>query len=153
MFQISFLAEASDHAILGADGAWVWVGACGWASGSARVEDFVIPADRWHHHELDQVHFRAHLHFHAFATFHVADVAVFACATRYADTWANWVLVVAGAIATFAHTIFFIVTSANWGFHGWHHGVVWRISEEHVVDWNLAFFNWDANALFVLQES
>lgn len=35
IFQISFLAEAADDAVLGAHWAWMGVGACGWAGGAA----------------------------------------------------------------------------------------------------------------------
>jgi hypothetical protein len=53
ILQESFLAEASNDAIASADWARMWIGACGRASGTARVEDFVFAAfwDWWKHHE------------------------------------------------------------------------------------------------------
>jgi len=49
VFQESFLAEATDDAVLGADRARVRVGAGGRAGGAAFVEDFVFTAffDWW----------------------------------------------------------------------------------------------------------
>lgn len=57
VFQESFLAEASNHAVLGADWAWVGIVAGGWASSAAGVENFVLTALVWRQHhglrELD----------------------------------------------------------------------------------------------------
>jgi len=53
VFQESFLAEASDDAVAGADRARLRVGAGGGASGTARMENFIFTAfgNRWQHHE------------------------------------------------------------------------------------------------------
>jgi len=51
VFQVSFRAEASNDAVLGAHSARVRVGAGGRASRAAGLEHFVGTADWWHHHE------------------------------------------------------------------------------------------------------
>lgn len=60
VLQESFLTEASDHAVLGADRARVGVGASGWAGGAAGVENFVLTAFvRRQHHGLRELDMRA----------------------------------------------------------------------------------------------
>jgi len=53
VFQESFLASASDHAVLGAYWTRIRVGASRWASSAARQENFVLSAfrDWWKHLE------------------------------------------------------------------------------------------------------
>jgi hypothetical protein len=53
VLQVSFTAEASNDAVLGAHRAWMWIGAGGWASCTACAEHFIGFAfwDWWHHHQ------------------------------------------------------------------------------------------------------
>jgi hypothetical protein len=111
--QISFLAEASNDAVPGADGAWMWIIAGGWASSAAGLEYFGFFADWWHDH---------HVHFH-FALFFldafvscITDVSEFASATwsTSRDTWADSFWIVACAIAFLTWNGFFIFTRADW---------------------------------------
>jgi hypothetical protein len=109
VFQESFRAEATDDAIASADRARMWVGACRWASSTASQEHFVLFAFRRKHLErfgLDLSGAFAGLN--AFAIFR-SEMSLFACATRPADTWAQWVGVLAGAIASFALAVFFVL--------------------------------------------
>jgi len=124
VFQVSFLAEAADDALSSADRARLGVSAGGWAGGTARVEDFVFTAfrDWWEHHERrhwwDRVDLRA-LEGHDAASIVGTDVSLFAGATRFADAWAGWVRGLAGSIATFALTVFFVVAAhfSRWQQH------------------------------------
>jgi hypothetical protein len=119
--QLSFRAEAADDAVLGADGAWIWVSAGGWASGAARLEDFALRALMGDGGAL--------LFGDAFAIGTSAEMSLFACATRDADAWADRVRLVARSITTLALTEFFVLTA----------------------DWNLALVGLDADAFAVLQ--
>jgi len=116
------------------------VGAGGWAGGSAGVENLVFTAlVWWQHHERGGQDVWALLFRHA-TTISVTEVSLLAGAARDADAWADGVGFRAGAIATFALTIFFVVTAdASWG-QG--HGFGSR---------NTALDGWDALALFVFQ--
>jgi hypothetical protein len=140
VLQVSFLAEASNHAVLGADWAWVRVVAGGWAGGAAGVEDLVLAAlVGWQHHELSWLDSWALFFWHA-ATIAVAQVSLFAGTAGNADSRADWVGALAGAVAAFALAPFLILTAdASW-WHG--HGFFGR---------NAATFSLDAFALFVLQ--
>lgn len=116
VFQVTFLAEASDHAVLGADGAWMWVGAGGWASSAACTEDFVGGAFHhwWHHGHQDWVEFWALFGWYALAIRTCAEMALFAGASADADARANWIRFIAGAIASLALTEFFVFLAFLW---------------------------------------
>jgi len=114
VFQVSFLAEAADDAVLGADGARVGIGAGGRAGGAARVENFIFAAlgDDWARaldtqERGDLWAFAGH---DAFAVV-IAEVSLFAGASRSADAGAHRVGVFAGAIAALALTEFFVVSA------------------------------------------
>jgi len=143
VLQESFLAEASDDALLGADWAGVGVGAGGWAGGTARVEDFVFTAFRgwWQHHErgVHWVDFRALLSQDAFAVGASAEMSWFAGAALDADARAQGVGVIAGAVAALALTEFFVVAAhLRWQRHGF-------------GGRNAAADRWHAHAVFVFQ--
>lgn len=143
VLQESFLAEASDDALSGADRAGMRVGAGGWASGTARVEHFVFTAFRgwWQHHErgVDWVDFRALLRHDALAVGARAEMSWLAGAAGNADAWADGIGVVAGAVAALALTEFFVVAAHL----GWQrHSFGGR---------NAAAFRWHALAVFVFQ--
>jgi len=104
VLQKSFLAKASDDAIASADRARMGVGACGWACSSARQEDFVGIAFWRSHHELAG---SARAGFNALTSI-IAEISFLAGASRFADAWAQWIWVLAGTIATFALTVFFV---------------------------------------------
>jgi len=80
VFQKALCAETSDDAVLGANSAWVWVSAGGWASSAAGLEHFILLANWWHHHQLDQVHFWALFFWDAFSI-STTDMVQFACAS------------------------------------------------------------------------
>ena len=133
VLQESFLAEASDDAVLGADRAGMGVGAGRGAGGSARVELFVGAAlrDWWQHHERggwDWVDLRALLSHDALAVGAGAEVSLLAGAAGNADTRAERVGVFAGAIAALALTEFLVLTAnLGWQRHdrnGWHWGAL-----------------------------
>jgi len=65
----------------------------------------------------------------------------FANASGNADTWADRIGVLARAIASFALTVFFVIT-AHRGLHGHSFG-----------SWHAASFRMNADAIFVFQES
>jgi hypothetical protein len=133
VLQESFLAEASDDAVLGADRAGMGVGTGRWAGGSACTEDFIGAAlrDWWQHHERggwDWVDLRALLSHDALAVGAGAEVSLLAGAAWDADTRAERVGVGAGAVAAFALTEF-LVLAANLGWqrhdrNGWHWGAL-----------------------------
>jgi hypothetical protein len=143
VLQVAFLAEAADDAVLGAHRAGVRVGAGGRASSAARVEDFVFVAfrDWWQHHERGwgRVDFRALFFLNASTIGTSAEMSRLAGAARHADTRADGVGVVAGAIATLALTEFFIF-GANLGRH-----------RDGVGGGGAAGFGLHAHALLVLQ--
>lgn len=139
VLQESFLAEASNDAVLGAHWAWVWVGAGGRAGGSAGVEHLVLTAlVWWQHHERRSFNSRAFFLGHA-AAVAVTQVSLLAGATRDADARADGVGLGAGAVATFALAPFLVLTADSrrqgHGFRGW----------------NAALFRGDAFAFLVLQ--
>jgi hypothetical protein len=118
VLQESILAKATDDAVASADRARMWVSACGWASSTAGMEDFVLTAfrDWWKHLEIFRLDLNgAFASFNAFVIF-VSQMTLFACATRLADTWAQWVGVLARSIASFALTEFFVDTALS--LHG-----------------------------------
>jgi len=131
VLQESFLAEASDDALPGADRAGMGVGAGRGAGSSARVELFVGAAfgDWWHHHERggwDWVDLRALLSHDALSVGAGAEVSLLAGAAGNAVTRAKRVGVFAGAVAALALTEF-LVLAANLGWqrhdhNDWH----WR---------------------------
>jgi hypothetical protein len=120
VFQVSFLAEAADDALSGADRARVRVGARGRAGGAAGVEHFVFTAflDWWEHHKFvhrgDRVDLWALESHDAAAVF--ADVIFFAGAAGDADEGARDESLFAVAIAAFALTEFLVVSALL----GWH---------------------------------
>jgi hypothetical protein len=136
MFQVSLFAEASNHAVLGADWARMWVVAGGWACSSAGFEYFIFLANWWHHHQVECVDFWALFFLDAF-TIGIANMALFASTSLDTDAWTDWVFVCACGIASLASTEFFIFTGAQWILHGW----------------NTAFFGWNTFTIFLLQES
>lgn len=115
--QESFLAEAPDDAVPGADGAWMWIGAGGRACSAAGVEDFILWA-LW----LGEGGWGLALFFgDALAMGTSSEMSLLACATRDADEWANWVGFIAGAVTALALTVFFIVTAhLDFALVGWH---------------------------------
>jgi hypothetical protein len=123
VFQVSFLAEAADDALSGADRARVRVGARGRAGGAAGAEDFVVTAflDWWEHHERrhrwDRVDLGALESIDTVTV--VADVSFFAGAALDADEGAHGHAVVAGAVAAFALFEFLVVSAL---LRGRHHG-------------------------------
>lgn len=125
VFQVSFLAEAADDALSGADRARVRVGARGRAGGAAGAEDFVVTAflDWWEHHERrnrrDRVDLGALDSGDAMAV--VADVIFLAGAAGLADEGAHGETLFAGAVAALALTEF-LVGSALLGRHGFDGG-------------------------------
>jgi len=146
VLQESFLAEASDDAVAGADWAGMGVGAGGWAGSSARTEDFVLAAflNWWQHHERgwwDRVDLRALFGHDAAAVGSSAEVSLLAGAAWDADARADGVGLVAGAVAALALTEFFVVTAHL----GWH----W----DGLGSWDAAGLRWHADSVFVLQES
>lgn len=108
VLQKSFLASASDDAITSTDRARMGIGACGWARSSASQENFVGIAfrDWWQHHERFWFG-DTFAGFNAFASIR-SEESLFACASGFADTWAQWVGIFASAITAFALTVFFI---------------------------------------------
>jgi len=112
VFQESFLAEATDDALSGADSVGVRIGARGRAGGAARVEDFVLTAflDRWEHHEgrclFKRVDLGALDSRDATAVF--ADVIFLAGAAGDAVERAGDKSVLARSIATFAFAEFLV---------------------------------------------
>lgn len=152
--QKTFLAEASNDAVLGANSAWVWVVACSWTSSSTGFEYFIVLADWWWHHHHVQAHFLACFEFDAFAS-GITNVSLFASASWSADFRADWMWVIAGAIATLALAEFFIDAYANLWFN-WHWGIAWWISEEIVNwgwSWSFAFLSWYAGVHFISEET
>jgi hypothetical protein len=126
VFQVAGFAEASDDAVLGADGAGMGVGAGRRASRAAGVEFLVFTAllDWGQHHER---HWRAFLSNDAAAVGTIAEVSWLAGAAGFADAWAERVGIIAGAIAALALTEFFVV-AARFGWvqsdeRGWRHWV------------------------------
>lgn len=141
--QIAFLTEASDDAVLGAHGAWMWVGAGGWAGRAAWTEHFVGWAfrDWWHHHHLDGIGLRALFLWDAQSIWTSAQMSLLACTAWDANTWADWVGIIARAIASLALTEFFVLLADLWWqWHG--HG-----------GWHTTFFGWYTDTLVVLQET
>lgn len=124
VLQVSWLAEAANDAVAGAGRSRVWFGARRWASGTARVEFFVLTAFVWwHHHERFRLwHGGAFAGHYAFSVGR-SEVSLLAGATADADTRADWVGVLAGAVASLAVTVF-LVGVADHGRH--HHGFFGR---------------------------
>jgi hypothetical protein len=135
--QITFFAEASNDAVLGADWARVWVGAGGRASGTAWFEFLVGRAFR-DHKRFGLNLSGAFTGFNALAGFRTKKT-LFAGAAGNADPRAKRVRVLARTIATFALTEFLVV-AADFRWH-WN-GVFW---------FGTAVGSRDANALVVLQ--
>jgi len=103
-FQESGFAEATDDAVLGADPTRVWVGAGGWAGGSASVENFVLFALRnfwWISEELHSFRGLAFTSWHAHAT-SISQKTFIAEASDDAVLGANraWIRVGAGGGAS-----------------------------------------------------
>jgi len=120
VLQESLFAKATDDAVASADRARMWVGACRWASGTARQENFVLAAfgDRWEHLESFRLNLSvAFASLNAFAIF-VSQMTLFASATSFADTRAQGVGVFARSVASFALTIFFVHFAFG---HWWEH--------------------------------
>ena len=142
--QVSFLAEASDDAVLGADRAGMRVSAGRRAGRTARAEDFVFVAfgDWWQHHEVgrrNRVDLRALFGHDAASVAFGADVSFLAGATGDADTRADGVGFFAGAVAALALTEFFVITAHL----RWH--------RDGLGSWNAAGFRRHAHAVFVFQ--
>jgi len=129
IFQVSFLAEAADDAVPGADRSRVRVGARGWAGGAAGTEDFVFTTffDRCQHHKVgrrrvDWVDLGALDCLDAAAVF--ADVIFLAGAARDADEWAGNESVFASSVAAFAFAVFLVIAALllGWRHHSFHRG-------------------------------
>lgn len=139
--QITFFAEATDDAVASANRARMGFGAGGRASGTAWHEHLIGWAfrDWWEHHERFRLSLSsAFTGFNTFASFR-SEMTLFAGAAGNANTWADGIRVLAGAIATFALTEFFILAADLW-WHG--DGIFWADTAVH---------RFDANALFVFQ--
>jgi len=68
-------------------------------------------------------------------------MSFFASATRNADTWAQWIGVLASSIASFALTEFFVVSA------------LLRLDGHGIFGFDAAVFRLNAHALFVFQET
>lgn len=141
--QVALLTEASDLAVFGADGTRLRVSACGGAGRTARAEDLVFAAFRWwwHHQELLRASLVALFLGDALSLDSVAQMSVFAGATGYADTRADGIGIVAGAIASAALTEFFVIRAHS----GW--------QRHSFGGWDSAFLRFHANTVFVLEEA
>jgi len=119
--QISFLAEASDDAVLGAARAGMRIGAVRGASGAAGVE-FLVGRASGDGVDRSQLHRWFDLGAlgsqDAAAVF--ADVIFLAGAAGDADERAGDESVFAGTITAFAFAVFFVVAALLLGWH--HHG-------------------------------
>lgn len=138
--EVTFLASASWFADTWAQ--WIWVFA-GTIATFAFTEFFVITArlNWWEHHERFWLNLsRTFAGFNAFTSIG-SEMSFLASAARNADTRAQGVGIFAGAIASFALTIFFVITT-YFRLHG--HGF---------GGWNAASFRWDAHAVVGFQES
>jgi hypothetical protein len=137
----SFLAEASNDALTGARLVWcIGVVAGGWASGAAGVEDFVFTALLWWQcHEVLDLDLWALGSRHA-AAIAIAQMTLFASAAWDADSRADRVGLRAGAIATFALTVFLVLLADTLWWHG-----------EGFSSRHTALNRWNADAVFVLQ--
>jgi hypothetical protein len=95
----------------------MWIGACSWACSSAGQENFVGVAFRgWEH--LERSWFgRAFAGINAFSGIR-SEESFFASASCFAYTRAQWIGILARAIATFALTEFFVGIAC---FHRWEH--------------------------------
>jgi len=86
----------------------------------------------------------------------IANMALFACTSWFADAWADWIRFVTAGIATFALTEFFILISANLSFN-WHWSVAGWVGEHFQIvmfsGWSFAVLSWHANVIFVSQVS
>jgi len=140
VLHVSLLAEAANDAVAGAGWSRVRFGARCRASGTASVEFFVLTALHWwHHHERFRLwHGGAFAGHNAFSVIR-SEVSLLASATADADTRADWVGVLAGAVASLAFTIF-LVGVADHGRH--HHGFFGR---------HAAVLRFGADAFFVFQ--
>jgi len=95
----------------------------------------------WEHHERFWLNLsRTFAGGNAFSII-IAEMTFFASAARNADTGAQGVGVFAGAITSFALTVFFVITTHR-GLHGHYFG-----------SWHAASFRMNAHTLFVFQES
>jgi len=143
VFQIAFLAEATDHAVPGANWAWMWVGAGGWAGSAACAEFFVgIALGDWrHHHERINSWNWALFFRHATAVWSRSQMTLLAGATGHANARADRVRLIAGTVATLALAEFFIFLARR------------NRDRDGIDRGNAAIFGRHANALFVLQES
>jgi hypothetical protein len=101
---------------------------------------FTVAFVWWQHLEDSWLDFGALFKRHA-TTIAATDVSFDAGTALDADAWAHGVGLGAGSIATFALTVFLVVTADGW----WH----WY----GFASWNAASFGWHALALFVLQET
>jgi len=106
-------------------------------------EHFAIAAfgNRWEHHERRRVDFRALFLRDTAAIGTTAYVSLLACATGDADTRTDGIGLVAGTIATFAWTEFFILAAHL------------RCNRYGVGGRSAAILGLHAHALFVLQEA
>jgi hypothetical protein len=136
----SLFASASRFADTWAQGVGVFAGTI---ATFALTEFFVFLAllDWWEHHEC----FRLNLSFaftsgNAFSGF-ITEMTFNAGASSDADAWAQGIGVLARSIASFALTVFFIITT-HLGCHG--HGF---------GSWHAASFRMNADTIFVFQES
>jgi len=136
----SLLASASGFAD-------TWAQGVGFRAGTiatfALTEFFVLLAllDWWEHHERFRLNLSWAFKFGNAFSGVITEMTFFAGAARNADTWAQGVGVLAASIASFALTVFFIITTYL-GCHGRGFG-----------GWHAASFRMNAYTIFVFQES
>jgi hypothetical protein len=119
----------------------VGIGACGWARSSAGQENFIGVAFRgWEH--LERSWFgRAFACVNAFSGIR-SEESFFASASCFAYTWAQWIGILARAIATFALTVFFVGIAL---FDRWEH------HERFWLDLGRAFAGFNAFSIIVTE--
>jgi len=109
---MTFFASAAGNADTGAQ--WVGILAGTIASFASTVFFiFLTLLDRWEHHRFWFRNWWAFAFGNAFSVVVFSEITFFASATSDADTRAQGVGVLAGSIASFALTVFFIFTSAH----------------------------------------
>jgi hypothetical protein len=136
----SLLASASGSADTWAHGVGVLAGTI---ATFALTVFFVFLAllNWWEHHQRFRLNFRWAFNLSNTFSGVITEMTFFAGAARDADTWAQGIWDLACSIASFALTVFFIIT-AHFGCHGRGFG-----------SWHAASFRMDAYTIFVFQES
>jgi len=135
-----FASASGGFANTRAQGVGIFAGAI---TAAAFLVDFVVIAfrERWEHHERFRLNLsRAFAGFDTFSGL-ITEMTFFASAAGDANTGADRIGVLAGAVASFALTKFFVITAHL------------RRDGDHLGSWYAASFRMNAYALFVFQES